>query len=203
MQLERYLILFVVSIVLSFLCTAVFLQFIIRPEQTTFRPNCYLLNPGFRCINYSIEKDGRLNLQISQATGHVINITGLSCIEHSPAPKNFEPVAPPLLISDGETAVLANATEPGKLHYCYLQDGTTKVSANVSFYSGFYIGSLFVHYSESGSGEEKLAYGDMIYEMNPIDIWQKVWSRWLPFGAIVVVSIGILAWLVKALKLMS
>ena len=69
-------------------------------------PRSCIFPAGFTCYDYSMDHDGNATLDLGQATGHDITITGVACTTNGTAPSATESVTN-VSITSGHHAALA------------------------------------------------------------------------------------------------
>lgn len=118
------------------------------------------LPPGFNCTAYKLHAgSGELDLNISQAIGHTIKITGLACTGNSSA--NYTGTAINNYKSNPLTVPPSNSTsisKSGTSHVAKCTDASGNLPPDMKA-GTIYSGKIYINYTEVDTGMQIIATG--------------------------------------------
>ena len=127
------------AIMITLLAIAVlFYLGVINPKIVL--PSTCVFPADLSCVGFALDAGGNLTLDLSQATGHPIEVTRLRCTqERDPVLNESDALPQPVEIADGAHALVSNRTS-----MCYRSDGTVYTGRPGDQYKG----KIFIAYRE-------------------------------------------------------
>jgi len=135
-----------------------------RPIKITefcrFSPYYFYEEGGFSCLNYGIDNEDNLQLEIEQVTGLTLNITRLVCTRKTPEIVNgqliIDKIKNPIIISSGNHAYVSGGNSGNNVK-CTDEYGNIISNLTSEKYQSFNLYmkySEIVYYGEGGASEE-------------------------------------------------
>jgi len=126
---------------------------------------CSFQTPGFTCYAYKLASNTSNNehgliLDLGQATGHDIKVTGINCTASGTwIVTEFTAAQGNVTVSSGNHKMLnGTSTNPGVIVNCYKADGSTIGTTDASAY---YTGKIYVHYYDTETNLDHKVIGDI------------------------------------------
>jgi len=125
---------------------------------------CTFQTPGFTCYAYKLasntsNSESGLILDLGQATGHDIKVTGVNCTATGTwSVTEFNASQRNVTISSGSHSMLnGTSANPGVMK-CYKADGTVVSASDASVY---YSGKIYIHYYDTETNLDHKVIGDI------------------------------------------
>jgi hypothetical protein len=122
---------------------------------------CSFQNPGFTCYAYKLTgSGGGLVLDMGQATGHDIKVTGFNCTTSDTwTATEFDGLtASNVTIPAGSHKPLNGSVQTPTSLPCYKTDGTKMAAGDVG---GYYKGKIYIHYLDTETNMDHKITGDI------------------------------------------